>query len=188
MGRKRSQHSTFGPDDYDQPTEPMERLVPAQTNPTYRMSSSPADAWITPAPPLETSFWPQGTPAVSPYRDQAQAYPVLPPVRQSAHTRKRHWSPLPGLVELFFVLAQLALLGRVACILLGITRPKPWIDLLFVVSNLLVWPTRWLAANINLSLLAGTQLLIYLEFLLTILVYGLLSRILVRILKALLNG
>lgn len=85
------------------------------------------------------------------------------------------------------MLMQLVLLARVVCMLFNIQNTTLWLTLLFAASDLFVLPMRWLAANINLAFLAGTQLLILLEFLLAALVYGILSRLLVRLLKALLN-
>jgi hypothetical protein len=108
---------------------------------------------------------------------------VYRPVR----SRARHRSLIPGLVGFLSLLVQLVLLGRVVCMLLSITAKTPLLALLFAASDLFVWPARWLAANITISLLAGTQLLTYLEFLLSILAYGLFSRFLVRLLKIMLD-
>jgi hypothetical protein len=173
MSRKRLQNSTFGPDDYNQPTEPIARLASAQ---------------IPPAPRLETSFWPEDTPAPSLYENRrVRRYPVRPAVRRAAprssvRRRKRRRSPLPGLVKWVAVLVQLVLLGRVVCMWLGIAAIKPWLGLLFAASDLLVWPARWLATYVHLSLLTGTQLLVYLEFLLAMLVYALGSWLLLSVL------
>lgn len=71
--------------------------------------------------------------------------------------------------------------------LFNIQNTTLWLTLLFAAGDLFVEPIRWLAANINLSILAGTQLLLYLEFLVAILAYGLFSRLFVRILRAFLN-
>jgi hypothetical protein len=90
-------------------------------------------------------------------------------------------------VRLFLVLVQLVLLARALCLLFGVQSTTLWLALLFAAGDLFVQPARWLAANINLSLLAGTQLLVYLEFLVAILAYGLLSRLLTLLLRALLD-
>jgi hypothetical protein len=185
MGRQQSQNSIFEPDDYGQPTEPLPRIVfPVQPTSTYPMGSLPVGGPTVPTPQVSAYPSPLDTPLPATY--QPQVYPVLPPVHQPARSGKRR-SPLPGLVGWCFVLVQLVLLARVVCMLLGITATRPWFSLLFAVSDFFVWPVRWLAANINLSVLAGTQLLIYLEFLLIILAYGLFSRLLVRLLKVWLN-
>ncbi len=85
------------------------------------------------------------------------------------------------------MLVQLALLARVVCMLFNVQNTTLWLTLLFAASDLFVQPMRWLAANVNISFLAGTQLLVFLEFLLAALAYGIFSRLFVRLLKALLN-
>jgi hypothetical protein len=90
-------------------------------------------------------------------------------------------------VRLFLVLVQLVLLARALCMLFGVQSTNLWLTFLFAAGDLFVQPMRLLAANINLSILAGTQLLIYLEFLVAILAYGLLSRILTFILRSFLD-
>jgi hypothetical protein len=95
---------------------------------------------------------------------------------------------VPGLVGLFLFVGQLVLLARVVCVLAGVRSAAPWVTLLFAASDLFVLPVRVLAANINLSFLAGTQLLVVLELLVAILVYGVLSRLLVRLLRVLFNA
>lgn len=200
MGRQQSQNDPFGLNDYDQPTEPMERIVfPVQTRPGYPPDNSQPPAPFAPAstypyPPQEN--WP-----AFPYA--APQYPILPaapggtysgesgkasPSYKAQRTRRYRRSPVPGLVGLLFVLAQAVLLGRVLCLFFSVNPTSPWLGLLFTVSDFLVWPASRLAANIKFSLLQGTQLLLSLEFLLSILAYGLVSRIVVRILKMLLNA
>jgi hypothetical protein len=95
---------------------------------------------------------------------------------------------VPGLVGLFLFVGQMVLLARVVCVLAGVQNTAPWVTLLFATSDLFVLPVRVLAANINLSLLAGTQLLFVLELLVAIVVYGILSRLLVRLLRVLFNA
>lgn len=201
MGRQRSQNNVFGLDDYDQPTEPMARIIlPAQTAFPY-----PAPTGSLPAnvPPFQPDLHP-GTQEFPPDLYYGEpVYPVLPatptgsyraqrgprsvPAYNAARSRPRR-SRIPGLVGLFFVLVQLLLLGRVVCMLLSVGATTPWLTLLFAVSDLFVWPARWLVAHMNTSVLAGTQLLIYLEFLLIIFAYGLVSRLFVRVLKMVLNS
>jgi hypothetical protein len=90
-------------------------------------------------------------------------------------------------IKFCFVLVQLVLLARVVCLLFGVQNTALWLTLLFAAGDLFLWPVRWLAENINLSILAGTRLLTYLEFLVAILGYGLLSRLLTPLLRALLR-
>lgn len=200
MWKQRSQNKPFGPKDYEMPTEPVERIVlPQPAVPTYAGGPYP-DAWTVPAPQTATRPFPSEMAPDYPYAQPQVPYPVLPPplkkyrgqppggaqpVYQPA--RKSRRSLIPGLVMLAFFLIQLALLARVLCMIVNVQLTSPWLILLFAASDLFVQPIRWLAANINLSVLAGTQLLLYLEFLLAVLAYGLVSRLLVRFLKALLN-
>ena len=61
------------------------------------------------------------------------------------------------------------------------------LEVLFAAGDLFVEPVRWLAAQLTLSWLSGTALLTDLEFVGAILAYGLLSWLLVRLLRVLLN-
>lgn len=199
MSKKQSQNTAFGVGDYDQPTEPLEEIVlPQQAAPTYTVEGSYPDSLTVPSTQKIQFAYPSYQAPSSP------VYPVLPPpplkkyrgyppggsppISQPARVAKRHWSPLPGLVGLFFVLVQLLLLARVLLMLFSVAATALWLNLLVLTSDWFVGPFRWLAANINLSLPIGTDLLNYLEFLLAILAYGIFSRLLVRLLKALLHS
>ncbi len=191
MGKKQAQ---FGSKDYNQPTEPVERIVlPQPLEPTTPVAGWYPEAWNTPGYQV----------AVRPY-SQAPAYPVLPqapfrryhgqppggaaPAYDYGRAHRRHHTPLAGLVKFCFVLVQLTLLARVVCMVLGVTVTSLWLSLLFFASDLFILPMRWLAASVNIGPLAGTSLLIYLEFLLAIIAYGIASRLLVGLLKFLFSG
>jgi hypothetical protein len=107
-------------------------------------------------------------------------------------TKKRRTSPrrsvFPAVVGLFFVLIQLLLLVRVALQFLGQSGNLWWVGLIYNISNVFVLPLRLLLQNVNVPVIAGTDLYNYLLFLVAILIYGLISRILVRFLKALLHS
>lgn len=202
MGKKSARQKAFTPADYDQPTEPVERLI---LPPTAPMGGWYAENQNVPSPQAETCPYPPGYAPVYPYDPYVQQpsalpdYPVLPPAPykqyrgqppggatptyQPLFLRRRHRSPVPGLVGVCLMLVQLVLLARVICMLFGLAATTFWLNLLFVTSDVFVEPLRWLAANFNLAPLAGTQLLVYLEFLLAILAYGICSRILVGLLK-----
>ncbi len=196
MGRQQPHNGVFGPEDYNQPTEPLERVVPpVQIPPIYSQQSAvPAQQSTIYTQPEPSPAYPYAAPS------HAQVYPVLPPETRYApetqrppggqgryrRTRRRK-SPLPALAGLVFFLIQLILLGRVACMFLSVSATNIWLALLFATSDLLAWPARWLASHLNLSLLAGTQLLVYMEFLVIILAYGLFARLLVRFLKFVMN-
>lgn len=203
MGRQ-LHNARFKSDDYDAPTEPVEGVL----WPPYANSpSAGGDPFIIPAAQPDARPIPQDASPVYGYppqqAPQPAQYPVLPPpplknyygqppggaapLSQPVYPRRRHRSIIPGLVGLFFLLVQLTLLVRVVCMLFNVQNTTLWLTLLFATSDLFVQPARWLAANINVSILAGTQLLVFLEFLLAALAYGILSRLLVRFLKVLLN-
>lgn len=203
---KQQKNRPFQPDDYNETTEPLE----ASGFPVYAGAAYPAQqgfpaAETVPAAQPGVSLPPTEALPAYPYYQQPQAaYPVLPPSplkkyrghppggsppvydRQPARHRRRR-SPLPGLVKLCFLLVQLTLLVRVLCLLFGVQNSALWFVLLSAAGDLFVQPILWLATNINLSVLAGTQLLVYLEFLVAILAYGLFSRLLALLLRALLN-
>ena len=214
MGREQPQDKRFEEfDEHNQPTEPMPQVILTPFSPP-----TPASGGATlPAPqPDEQAFSPQSgngflAPGSSNRSRISPAYPFLPTtpgygrngrppggaypiyaddVEQPAKKRRtttRH-SSFPALVGLFFVLVQLLLLVRVVLQLLGQSGSILWVALVYNVSNVFVLPLRLLLKNVNIPLIAGTDLYNYLLVLFAILLYGLISRILVRFLKALLNS
>ncbi|HEX4716283.1 MAG TPA: hypothetical protein VH164_15285, partial [Ktedonobacteraceae bacterium] len=136
---------------------------------------------------------------------------VLPP--PTPLSPSPHRSPIPGLVRAGFALVQVVLLARVVCLVLNVQETTSWLVLLFTASDQLVGPIRWLAVTLNLSRLANTPLLTdqlvglvrwlaatfnlswlagsplrsHLEFVVAIPAYGLLSWLLVRLLRVVLN-
>lgn len=182
MGKKSARRKAFGPADYNQPTEPLEHLVLPPPEQTVPLGGWYSGGQSMPSPQAEMYPYPQGYAPNSPY----EQYPRGSSLRYQPLTiRKRHRSPVPGLVGLCLMLVQLILLVRVICVLFDVVATTLWLHLLFVAGDVLVEPLRWLAANIDIAPLAGTQLLIYLEYLLAILAYGIFSRLLVGLLNAL---
>ncbi len=92
-------------------------------------------------------------------------------------------SAFPALVGLFFVLVQLLLLVRFVLRLLNFPGNVSWIGIIYAISGVFVLPFRLLLENINFPI--PNTLEIY--TLIAILVYGLLSRLIVRLLKAILR-
>lgn len=190
MSRRQSQYTPFKPEDYNQPTEPLDQV--------------PLPPFMGPAPGVSSGVptAPASQEPAYPYHQQPAAYPVLPQTplkryrgtppggatRYARPVRSLRRSAIPGLVGLFLLVVQLALLARVLCVLFGVQNTTSWLTLLFAASDLFVLPVRVLATDINLSFLAGTQLLVVIELLAAILVYGILSRLLVRLLKVLFNS
>src|SRR5579884_2425985 len=137
MGRQQSRNTPFKLGDYNEPTEPVERIIlPPYANPTYGVNSISPDALTVPAPEPDARPVPQnGVPAyLYPYHQQPAAYPVLPeaPLKRYRGSppggaalypqplRRKRRSIVPGLVGLLLLLVQLALLARVACILFSV--------------------------------------------------------------------
>ena len=147
--------------------------------------------------------------APAPFGPAAPVYPVLPPAPKNAKKGKRpaggaipdypvqpagcrytrankpvsqtqhRPSALPALVGLFFVLVQLLLLVRFVLRLLNFSGNVPWTGIIYAISGIFVLPFRLLLENINFPI--PNTLEIY--TLIAILVYGLLSRLIVRLLK-----
>jgi hypothetical protein len=214
MGRKQPQDKRFEEfDEHNQPTEPMAQVI---LTPFSSTTHAPGGTTIPMPQPDEQPFPPQRSngflaPGSSGRSKISPAYPFLPaapaysrnnrppggvyPVQpanieqpgQKRRTRPRH-SSFPALVGLLFVLVQLLLLVRVVLLLLGQPSSIWWVGLIYSISSVFVLPFRLLLQNVNVPLIAGTELYNYLLVLLAILLYGLISRILVRFLKALLHS
>ena len=197
-------------DQHDAPTEPMMPIVPSPFAVTVPNDAPTMDGQGIPVPaPYERPFPYQDVqqngvspgypvyPVLPPAPKNAKggkrppggatpAYPVYPgeankPAAQAAVQRRS--SPVPHLVGVFFVLVQLLLLVRFVLRLLNFSGSTAWVGILYAVSGLFVLPFRLLLQNIAIPI--PNALEIY--ALIAILVYGLLSRLLVRLLKALLH-
>lgn len=194
MRRHRPQDSSFEDiDEHDQPTEPMMPIViapfaPTQVNGTTQPAQASHYPNLPPAPIKKNKQHgqrpaggaiPSSLPPVSP------AYPVYPvlPARPVQKAQPRQ-SAIPPLVGVFFVAVQLLLLIRFLLKLLNISGNARWLNIVYDVSDVFVFPFRLLLQNTPLTF----SLSIEVYTLLAILVYGLFSRILVRFLKALLNS
>jgi hypothetical protein len=133
------------------------------------------------------------------------AYPLAPPVTdkngrppagaqpghpwdepRSGRRKRARQSLLPVLLGLFFVLVQLLLLARFVMVLLRLPASIAWIGITYALSSLFVFPFSLLQQHFTPPLPAFPAS-IELFTLLAILTYGLLSRILVRICKALMH-
>jgi hypothetical protein len=217
MGRKQPRDIRFEEyDEHNQPTEPMSQIILTPFSSPTQVSGGPGATTVPVPQPDEQAFPPQSgngflAPGASSRSRISPAYPFLPaapgygrngrppgganpmyPNDVDAATKKRRTSPrrsfFPALVGLFFVLVQLLLLVRVALQFLGQPGNIWWVGLIYNISNVFVLPLRLLLQNVNVPVIAGTDLYNYLLFLVAILLYGLISRILVRFLKALLHS
>ena len=176
MGRQKARHTPFTLEDYSDTTELVERLVLPPTtplNPSYLPPQIVGDPVLLRAPSNKKH---RGSPP-------GGSAPVDGPTQTKSYRR----SPIPGLVRVGFVLIQLVCFVRVVCLVLNVQETTPWFVLLVAASDLFVEPVRLFAATLDLSGRAGTPLLPDLEFAVVILAYGLLSWLLVHLLRALLN-
>jgi hypothetical protein len=199
MRRQQSQQHSDGVDAHDQPTEPM----PAVQPPFAGRGSYGADIPI-PQPyerPFPYQDVPYPAPRQPPYASDQQpphpgyGYADRPPGGMAPgyadgdarRTRARgRPSFIPVLVGLFFVLVQLLLLARFVVILLRLPVSTSWVGIVYEFSGIFVFPFHMLQQNFTPPLPAFPGS-IEIFTLLAILIYGLLSRILVRLLKALLR-
>ncbi len=195
-------------DEHNAPTEPMSAVILSPHSvPTSTMGGN--SSYTVPAPlPPELPFPQNGQPVV-PYASLPETpgvYPVLPPsplVNRNGRPpggagysgqkarplgSQPSYSAFPTFVGMFFVLAQLILLARVILLLFGVPTSNVLIELVYAGGALLAWPLRLLLEHINFLAQTGGDLINYLAALITILVYGVLARVLVRFLKALLNS
>src|SRR6266568_2119245 len=95
-----------------------------------------------------------------------------------------HIFPLPIFVGMFFIAVQLLLLARFVLKLIRWPGSTAWAGTIYSVSNVFVLPFHLLLQNVALPAIFLNTIEIY--TLLAILTYWLLSRILVRLLKAIL--
>jgi len=200
MRKQRPQDNFLGEqDEHDQPTEPMPNIVPSSSSPT----ASPAGALHIPVPQPDERPFPQQNafPGIANRPPEAFVYPYLPPTPEvrgqerppggatpassggSFQSRPRR-NPLPILVGIFFIAVQLLLLVRLVLKIIGKPDNVPWVDIIYNTSNVFVLPFQLLLQNVGLPCMITSTIEVY--TLLAILAYWLLSRLLVRVLKALL--
>ncbi|MBV9230566.1 MAG: hypothetical protein JOZ18_14750, partial [Chloroflexi bacterium] len=106
------------------------------------------------------------------------------PTSEPARPARVRRSAIPVLVGLFFVVVQCLLLMRFILRIVNLVTNQSWFSIVYALSEVFVLPFRALWQQVPLQI--SSSLEIY--TLLAILVYGLLSRILVRILKAVFNS
>ena len=197
MRKQQSQDNSLREqDEHNQPTEPMPRIVPPSSSP-----AAPTDAIDIPVPqPYERPF-PNAFPGSANRPPETFAYPYLPPAPgvgkqdrppggaiptspDNAFRSRPRRSPLPILVGIFFIAVQLLLIVRLVLKIIGKPDNAAWVDIIYNTSNAFILPFRSLLQNIALPGSITSTGEVY--TLLAILTYWLLSRILVRLLKALL--
>lgn len=156
---------------------------------------TPPIAMVRPAPPQSGAVQP---PLIG-------AYPFLPPppIRQNGSAApggniapsqpqiggtspsgtQRLRKYFPALVGLCFVVVQLLLLASFALNVVGLWNNTLWVNVLYVIRDILIWPLQTLAQQLPAPFSIPAQIVV----LLAILLYGMLSRVVVRCLKLLLH-
>ncbi len=186
--------------EYNAPTKP---LLPPMEEPVPNGELTPTEEMLPMPLPYGQSFpFQQGQgPSAAP---SVPVYPVLPPAptiqqghrpagsaaslqpEKSTGSAGSRQSPVPLFVGLFFVAVQFLLLVSFLARLINLPSYQQWLGVIYGISSLFLLPFRLLFEHVTLpfSLTIGVEI----YTLLAILVYGLLSRLLVRLLKALLRS
>ncbi len=155
-------------DEHNAPTEPLNPFPP-----------SPAYPYLPPSSVSAKNK--KGRRPIGSAQPAFPDYPVALPKPVNKNRAKS--SAIPLFVGIFFVTVQLLLLVRFFLKLFESRSNEPWIALIYTISNIFALPFRLILQNFPLPIPASLEL----YTLLAILVYGILSRILVRILKAILR-
>jgi hypothetical protein len=214
MGKQQSQDKRFRQmDDFEQPTEPMSQVfLSPYFTPPYQ-TGIPVDQAGVPAPQFDVRPFPISGVAredgLSRPTGTSPVYPVLPPVPGESRNgrppggappyiepgnakvtlpRRPRNSSFPVLVGLFFVVVELVLLLRLVFLLMGMTNNDGWVGIVNITSTVFLLPFLALSENVKIPLIYGTELYSGLLIAFALFAYGLLSRILVRFLKAVLNS
>lgn len=98
------------------------------------------------------------------------------------------WRNVPNVVGIILVSVQVLLLLRVVLFLFGVDGSSVWVGWLFAITSIFAKPMRLVLDHIQALQVLGQDSINYLAPLLTILLFGLLSRLLVRFLKTLLQS
>ena len=198
--------------DFEEPTEPMSQVfLPTYKAPTFQTGISP-DQNAIPAPQLDEVPFPKsktnpvdrsgisgiqpiypimqpsipdsrngGSPGVA----SPHGYTGKPDTFMQHQTRK---SSFPTFVGLFFLTVEFLLLLRLVFSLFGAPISNIWVGFVYTVSTFFLLPFLLLLQNVKIPLINGTEFYSDLLIVCAIFVYGVISRILVRFFKALLNA
>lgn len=193
MGKKTEKGKGSEIDEHDLPTEPVP-YVPA----TPDMNTVPA----APQQPITLGPFPQSYPA-PPNAPKFDVYPYHPPLAPQqpqpasqapigmknpvAQQGKRpfYLGFIPVCIGLFFVCIQMLLLARFVLRLLGIGEGASWVSTVYALCDIALLPFQALLPPLQLPGILNARVELY--TLLAILIYGILSRIIVHILKLMLR-
>ncbi len=169
------------------PTVTGDRLPPE--TPPIAMVRPVSQQQVPTQPPLIGAY---------PFLSPASAHPngkaaspvgsITPPqsgdTKSSVPTSRRLRKVFPALVGLCFVVVQLLLLVSFGLKIVGQWDSTLWANVLYTISDIFVWPVQTLVHQLPLPFSISAQIVT----LLTILLYGVISRIVVRCLKLLLHS
>jgi len=183
-------------DEHDEPTEPMPRADGAAFVPTIPDTALPSAEKVVPSPKSATHPFPHHyvQPASSlPVYPVLPARPNIPPqnssrvsvlpeaANHSSQQRRARGKMIPLAVGMCFVAIQTLLLFRFLLKVLNVSSDNGWVGAVYGVSNVFVLPFRVLFLQLAIPQFVTVEL----YTLLAILAYGIISRILVHMLKAL---
>lgn len=183
--------------------EPTIFTVPEASVPPLQQQIPIVPGVPQPQQPLQPQFPlpyvqpPQPIQAYNPYSNNPAlagaappVVPVLPPLPQDVQaqqkgkeSKKQPRLRRPLYVGFFFVAVQFLLLARFVLNLLNLPVDNVWRDIIFTFSDVFLLPFSLLFRQITLPAAVGPEL----YTLLAVLIYGIVSRILVRLLKTLLR-
>lgn len=193
MGKKTEKGKGPEIDEHDLPTEPVP-YVPA----TPDMNTIPAAS----QQPITLGPFPSSYPA-APNAPKFDVYPYQPPLapqqpqpalqpptsmKKPAPQQGRrpfYLGLIPIGIGLFFVCIQMLLLTRFVLRLLGIAEGASWVSTVYALCDIALLPFQALLPPLQLPGILNARVELY--TLLAILIYGILSRIIVHILKLLLR-
>ena len=176
-------------DEHSQPTEPMSFTVSpfAPTTTGENPATVPASYNPMPQQPPQIGAYPYLPPPL-PYQGGyggiEKTVPVQPVESTQAAKSTKKRRALPILVGMFFVAIQLALLARFVLDVVPFWNNTSWAATFDATTTLLIWPVQALLQQFAMPLAASIEI----STLIAILAYGLLSRILVRVLKLVLRS
>ncbi|GCE46737.1 hypothetical protein EI42_00256 [Thermosporothrix hazakensis] len=174
MRRKQDQQQHYM-DEHDLPTEPIAReSVTSRSSYDDRTVAVPSHQQSAPfSNGARRGYQPEEYPPAAGTYEPVPAQPVRP-VKAS---------PLPGLVTLLFVLVQLLLLVRFLLKILAVSETVVWAVAIYQVSEVFIMPVRSLLLLIPVPIKLDVEI----YTLVTILLYGVLARVLAGLLRLLLK-
>jgi len=185
-------------DEHDLPTEPVPFFIPPPQMDT--IPAPPPQQPITLGPFQQPPLFPSSQvspsipmPDVYPYRAPQPLQPSMEPQQpigaktppQSVPQSPFYASLIPLSIGLCFVCIQMLLLARFVLRLFEITGVASWVNTIYALCDIFLLPFQALLPPLQLPALISTRVELY--TLLAVLVYGIISRIIVRLLKILLR-